>query len=110
MKAGAVDFLPEPFAPQALVAAVDAGLASASARAGADERRAAVRERLACLTPREREVAHLNAQVGARLGASEKTVKVHRARLLKKLGLRSPAEIVVLLIEAGTAPAGGDGR
>lgn len=115
MKAGAIDFLPKPFAPQELVAAVEAGLASSAARAAAEEKRLGARSRLAGLTPREREVADLlaaglrNAEIGSRLGAREKTIKVHRARLLKKLGLRSPAELVTLLIEAGEAPAGGGG-
>ena len=100
MKAGAVDFLPKPVAAEALLDAVGQALArGARARADQDERQEA-RRRLRTLTPREREVlsqvttGRLNKQIAAALGISLKTVKVHRARALEKLGAASVAEAV----------------
>ncbi len=109
MKAGAVDFLPKPVAADALLEAVGQALArGARARAGQDERREA-RRRLDTLTPREREVlslvttGRLNKQIAAALGISLKTVKVHRARALEKLGAASVAEAVRTVDRAGGA-------
>ena len=66
--------------------------------------------RLAALTRREREVlehviaGRLNKQIAASLGTVEKTVKVHRGRMMAKLGVRSVAELVRLADRAGIAP------
>jgi FixJ family two-component response regulator len=109
MKAGAVDFLPKPVAAEALLGAVGQALARAArARAGLVERHEA-RRRLLTLTSREREVlslvtsGRLNKQIAAQLGISVKTVKVHRARALEKLGAASVAEAVRAVDRAGGA-------
>lgn len=100
MKAGAFDFLTKPFDESVLRAAIERALdwhaEVRASRASLD----ALRARFVTLTPREREVCEqvadgwLNKQVADRLGTSEKTVKVHRARVMEKLGVRSVAELV----------------
>ncbi len=100
MKKGAVDFLPKPFNDHELIDAVDRALAkSREARRIAAER-TAVQRRLDMLTPRERQVLELvvtgmlNKQIGAALGAAEKTIKVHRARVMQKMAAGSVADLV----------------
>jgi FixJ family two-component response regulator len=103
MKAGAVDFLPKPVAADALLHAVEQALARAAEQADHDE----ARRRLQTLTPRESEVlalvtaGRLNKQIAAQLGISLKTVKVHRARAMEKLGAASVAEAVRAVDRAG---------
>jgi len=103
MKAGAVDFLTKPCDDTDLIAAVERALArDAEARAAREEKRA-LQERFEALTPREREVCLLvaqgllNKQIAAELGTAEKTVKVHRGRVMEKLGVESLAELVRLV-------------
>src|ERR1700761_5079403 len=111
MKAGAVDFLPKPFRSTDLLNCVERALTrSAEQREKLDERNRA-RQLLDTLTPREFEVMQLvitgmlNKQVGSELGMAEKTVKVHRGRVMQKLGVTSVAELVRLVQRAGVAPA-----
>ena len=106
MKAGAVSFLPKPVQRAELVAAVqEAILRDAEARAQQHERNDLVR-RLASLTPRERQVLELvttgmlNKQIAAELGAAEKTIKVHRGRIMEKLQVRTATALVGLLSRA----------
>lgn len=107
MKAGAVDFLPKPFKPRELLKCVHKALdRSTEQRLRATEREDA-RRLLDSLTPREFEVMELvitgmlNKQVGAQLGMAEKTVKVHRGRVMQKLGVVSVAELVRFVQTAG---------
>ena len=110
MKAGAVDFLPKPFRSRELLKCVEHALdRSAKQRARAAERSEA-RRLLDLLTPREFEVMQLvvtgmlNKQVGGELGVTEKTIKVHRGRLMQKLGVRSVAELMHVVQRAGVPP------
>ena len=111
LKAGAVDFLQKPFTSDSLLEAVQSALARASRQTESDTAGRSARERLARLTARELEVFRLllagllNKQVGARLGAAEKTIKNHRARITAKLGVTSIAGMIQLAREAGVSPA-----
>ncbi len=112
MKAGAVDFLPKPFGSEELLQCVKrALLRSAEQRRSAAERNKA-RRLLDALTPREFEVMQLvitgmlNKQIGAELGTAEKTIKVHRGRVMQKLGVSSVADLLRLAQKAGVAPGG----
>jgi FixJ family two-component response regulator len=110
MKAGAVDFLPKPFREDELLQCVERALARSAEQR---RRRAETNEaqcRLDLLTPREREVMQLvvtgmlNKQIAAELGTAEKTVKVHRGRMMRKLNVVSVAELVKLTAKASIAP------
>ena len=110
MKAGAVDFLPKPFESRELLKCVEHALdRSAEQRRRATERSEA-RRLLDLLTPREFEVMQLvvtgmlNKQVGGELGVTEKTIKVHRGRLMQKLGITSVAELVHVVQRAAVPP------
>jgi two-component system, LuxR family, response regulator FixJ len=108
MKAGAVDFIEKPFDDDSLIAAIETALAG-SGRDFRDREIAEAAERIASLSPREREV--LDALVAGRqskviayeLGLSVRTVEVHRARMLERLGTRRLAEAVRLAVLAGLA-------
>lgn len=100
MKAGAVDFLTKPVSEDELLAALHRAIErdrlSRQAHAGLQ----AFAERLKTLTPREREVlqhvvaGQLNKQIAAELGIVEKTIKVHRSRVMEKMGVRTVADLV----------------
>jgi FixJ family two-component response regulator len=100
MKAGAVDFLTKPFDEADLVAAVSTALEKDRASREGLAERSAINLRLSTLTPRERDVlsrvvaGKLNKQIAAELGTAEKTVKVHRARMMRKMQFDSLAELV----------------
>ena len=108
LKAGAVDFLEKPFDDERLIAAVRAALQASAAARQKDVAAAGVAARLGSLTPREREVLDLlvagnpNKTIAYDLGASPRTVEVHRARVMEKMGVRSVAELVRLVL--GAAP------
>ncbi|NLJ27961.1 MAG: response regulator transcription factor [Deltaproteobacteria bacterium] len=100
MKAGAVDFLEKPFLDKDLLDVVSRAVA-ADRQAKQEQRELRkLRERLKTLTPREHEVfglvvtGMLNKQIAYDLGTSEKTIKVHRARIMEKLGAGSLADLV----------------
>ncbi len=100
MKSGAVDFLTKPVEGELLLSAVRQALEKDRAGRAVAEELADIRRRLATLTAREREVlggvvsGRLNKQIGGDLGISEKTVKVHRGRVMEKMGAASLAELV----------------
>lgn len=102
MKAGAVDFLSKPVVAQRLFDAVDRALALDAGLREAYHVREEIMRRLALLTPREHEVLELvlrgllNKQIAARLGTVEKTIKVHRGRVMRKMRARSIVELVHL--------------
>ena len=109
MKKGAVDFLTKPVEDSALLASVRAATSrSADAHARTEELRS-IRERARTLTPREREVmglvatGMLNKQIAYDLGTSEKTIKVHRARVMEKMRVTSVAALVRLVDRLATA-------
>jgi FixJ family two-component response regulator len=103
MKAGAVDFLQKPFDEGALMEAIGDALTLHAERRHALSRTDDVVERLARLTPRESQVMELvaaglrNRAVASQLGISERTVKVHRGRVMKKLHLDSLPDLVRLV-------------
>ena len=109
MKAGAVDFLPKPIKSRELLQSVERALTRSVKQRQAAGERAEARRLLDLLTPREFEVMQLvsagmlNKQVGGELGTAEKTVKVHRGRVMQKLGVTSVAELVRLVQKAGAA-------
>jgi FixJ family two-component response regulator len=100
MKAGASDFLQKPFDDQALLDAVEGALDRSRAARERRGRRNEVLARLETLTPREREVFDgvvrglLNKQIAAELGSAEKTVKIHRGRVMQKMDAGSVADLV----------------
>jgi FixJ family two-component response regulator len=100
MKAGAVEFLTKPFRGQELLDAVQEAIAKDRIAMSERAQVAEVRSRYESLTAREKEVLHLvasgllNKQVAAELGASELTIKTHRARVMQKMGAESLADLV----------------
>jgi FixJ family two-component response regulator len=107
MKHGAADFLTKPVDDDVLIAAVRDALARNREQRGIRAERDHLAECLATLTAREREVlerivaGRLNKQVAAELGTAEKTIKFHRANLMRKLGVRTLADLVKLAERAG---------
>jgi FixJ family two-component response regulator len=108
MKAGAVDFLVKPFDDSVFLAAVRAALEKDRKARHLQRELQSVRGRLATLTPREHEVlehviiGRLNKQIAADLGITEKTIKVHRARAMEKMGVDTLAELVRKTVELET--------
>jgi len=102
MKGGAVDFLTKPFEIETLLEAVKRALTKDVKALGEESRTAEVLDRVKLLTPRETEVfalvvtGMLNKQIAADMQITEKTVKVHRARVMHKMQAKSLAELVRL--------------
>jgi FixJ family two-component response regulator len=103
MKAGAIDFLAKPpDAPNLLAAVAQAMQRDGEARRDREQRRS-LEQRVSTLTPREREVldlvvtGRLNKQIAGDLGTVEKTIKVHRGRMMRKMGVRTVADLVRLV-------------
>jgi FixJ family two-component response regulator len=102
MKAGAADFLVKPVDDNILLEAVGRALLRATQMYESRQELAEIQLRLASLTPREREVmalvvtGRLNKQVAFDLGIAEKTIKIHRARVMEKMKARSLADLIHL--------------
>jgi FixJ family two-component response regulator len=103
MKLGAVDFLTKPVEAEALLEAVHRAIERDASERATASRTQDARDRFSNLTIRERQVLDgvvaglLNKQIAANLGIVEKTVKVHRARAVAKMGVRSAAELVLMV-------------
>ncbi|OYU47482.1 MAG: DNA-binding response regulator [Rhizobiales bacterium PAR1] len=107
LKNGAVDFLEKPFNDNQMVDRVIELLALEATRHAARISLGAVQDRLASLSEREREVmelmikGRLNKQIAGDLGIAMRTVEVHRARVLDKMGVRNGIELTALLVRSG---------
>jgi FixJ family two-component response regulator len=110
MKRGAVDFLSKPVDADDLIQAVRTGIEKDRIALRVESELLEIRRRVAKLTPREYEVLRhvvsgkLNKQIACDLGTVEKTVKVHRARVMEKLKATSLAELVRIAQRAGIEP------
>jgi FixJ family two-component response regulator len=107
IKAGAEDFLTKPVSSDVLLRTIERAIAHHEVTRGLNSKLDMVRARIGKLTPREREVFELvirgqtNKQVGNALGASERTIKAHRHRVMEKMQVRSLAELVSLAERVG---------
>ena len=110
MKGGAVDLLTKPVAREELLAAIARAVGKDADDLREQIRIAEIRQRVETLTPREVQVfalvvtGRLNKQIGAELGVGEKTIKVHRARVMDKMRAGSVAELVRLADAVGVRP------
>lgn len=111
MKGGAVDFLTKPVDEGTLLGAIEQAVARTLADRRRQARQTEIQRRIATLTPREAAVfalvvtGMLNKQIGSELGIGEKTVKVHRARVMEKMQAGSLADLVRLAGEANVIAA-----
>jgi FixJ family two-component response regulator len=107
MKAGAVDFLTKPVSDKELLGAIARAERDDDASRKAQIELASIQAKINTLTPREREVlthvvaGRLNKQIAGELGTVEKTIKVHRGRMMEKLGVRTVADLVRMAGKAG---------
>lgn len=112
MKSGAVDFLTKPFDDGAMIEAVKRALARGEEQLRKRTGRREARGLIEKLTPREFDVFRfvilglLNKQIAAELHTAEKTIKVHRGRVMQKLRVTSVPDLVRISQRAGVAPAG----
>ncbi|WP_163340544.1 response regulator transcription factor [Desulfopila sp. IMCC35008] len=111
IKKGAIDFLAKPFKPEELLQAVDEAIERNCADMHQLREKDQINELIKTLTPREKEVltwvitGQLNKQIAYELGTKEKTIRVHRSRMMQKLKASSVAELVRLAQKAGISPA-----
>lgn len=110
IKAGADDFLSKPVKGDDLVSAVNSALNRAKIQQAEDLEIASLRKRLEQLTPRQREVfqyviaGKMNKIIAADLGTGEQNIKVHRRRVMRKMGVKSLAELVRTADRLGIKP------
>jgi two-component system, LuxR family, response regulator FixJ len=107
MQSGAMDFIQKPFRDQDLLDRINQGLEKDAAMRASIKELNSIRERLASLTPREREVMDLvvhgkaNKVIAGDLDLSQRTVEIHRARVMEKMQAASLAHLVRMVIEIG---------
>jgi FixJ family two-component response regulator len=107
MRAGAIDFLTKPVSDADLLAVIARAEKDDASTRHLNAELESINARFALLTPREREVmthviaGRLNKQIAGDLGTVEKTIKVHRGRVMEKMGVRSVADLVRLAVKAG---------
>ena len=107
MKAGAIDFLTKPFRDWEILDAVTDALKRDRERRKEEKSNSDIHTRLASLTPRQRQVMSLvtsgllNKQIAAEIGLAEMTVKIHRAHVMRKMGARSLADLVMIAERLG---------
>ena len=112
MKGGALEFLTKPVKEQDLLEAIQRGIEQHRHQLAQRAEACELQRRYDSLTPREREVfplvtsGLLNKQIAAELGASEKTIKIHRAQVMRKMKAESLAHLVRLAEKLGLAPSG----
>ena len=112
MQQGAFDFLQKPFRDQDLIDRIQRALERDGRNRAALDQHARIRERLDSLTPREREVLALmtrgkpNKIMAAELGVSQRTVEIHRARVMEKSGAASLAQLVRMVMDLEADRAG----
>ena len=110
MKAGAIDFIEKPFALEAILDSLAAAFARLATPTGQDPAAVAAASKLNLLSPREREVLEgllaglPNKSIAYDLGISPRTVEIHRARLMDKMGARSLSELIRLALAGGVQP------
>ena len=112
LKGGAIDFLQKPVEDETLLAAIATALEQDARTRDRQRQHAALLQRVATLTPRERDVLGLvttgllNKEIASALGIVEKTIKAHRANIMRKMQAGSIAELVrmVVLLERGEPP------
>jgi two-component system, LuxR family, response regulator FixJ len=113
MKAGALDFIEKPFAADIILNSASAALDRRTDKTEPNPAAAEAETRLALLTPREREVLEgllaglPNKSIAYDLAISPRTVEIHRARVMDKMGARSLSELVRLSLAAGMQPRQG---
>jgi FixJ family two-component response regulator len=116
IKAGAEDFLTKPVSSEDLLHAIEKALAHHEALLGQREKLDAMRDRIASLTPREREVFELvvrgkiNKQMAFELGTTERTIKAHRHSVMEKMQVQSLAELVSIAERVGILGNTGETR
>ena len=110
MKKGAADFLTKPFDDQQLLGTIETAIRKDRQTRTEYREVQDIRKRIELLTPREQEILRyvitgmLNKQIALKLDIAEKTVKVHRGRIMEKLRVDSVADLVRLAEKAGTKP------
>jgi two-component system response regulator FixJ len=111
MKAGAIDFIEKPFASETILHSLAAAFARLATRTGQDLAAGAVASKLNLLSPREREVLEgllaglPNKSIAHDLGISPRTVEIHRARVMDKMGARSLSELIRFALVADVQPS-----